>query len=174
MTLWWRNEIWKVSAADTAADGDELFERYLCLEFWGIQPTEKWLEILEKVKKREMRWEHTLTIRMIGRMTTFGSWTYWICYGQKCYKSPIISMGNMDKGKVYRKRWKWFGNGIAGNGPDMMKPDVERRILNGSMGMLGRTHGKLWGIWYYWHPMEWMIPYDGHGGSCSVWNGTKP
>ena len=41
-----------MSAAHTAADGDELFERYLCLEFWGIKPTEKWLEILEKVKKR--------------------------------------------------------------------------------------------------------------------------
>ena len=80
---------------------------------------------------------------MIGRMTIFGSWTYWICYAQKGYKSPIISMENMDKGKVYRKRWKWFGNGIAGNGSDIMKADIVSRILNGHMGMLGGTHGKL-------------------------------
>ena len=52
-------------------------------------------------------------------------------------------MGNMDKGKVYRKIWKWFGNGIAGNGSDIMKADDVRRILNGHMGMLGGTHGKL-------------------------------
>ena len=39
-------------AADAAVDGGELFERRLCFEFWGIKPTEKWLEILEKVKKR--------------------------------------------------------------------------------------------------------------------------
>ena len=51
-------------------------------------------------------------------------------------------MKNMDKGKMYRKRRKWFGNGFAGNGSDKMKADVARRILNGHMGMLGGTHEK--------------------------------
>ena len=122
----------------------------------------------------EMRWERTLTFRMIGRMATLGSWTYWICCGQNGYKSPIISMGKMDKGKVYRKRGKWFGNGNARNEPEILKADIARRILNGDMGMFGRTNGKLLRIWDYGHPMEWMIYCDGYGGSCSVWNGTGP
>ena len=54
------------------------------------------------------------------------------------------------------------------NGTDNMRAGVIRRILNGNMGMFGRTHEKLWRIWDYGHPMEWMIPYDGHRGSCSV------
>lgn len=44
----------------------------------------------------EMRWEHTLTNRMMGRMTTFGLWTYRLYDGQKGYKSPMISMWNME------------------------------------------------------------------------------
>ena len=115
---------------------------------------------------------HTLTIRMMGRMTTFGSWTYWIHYGQEGYKALIISMGNMDKENVYRKIWKWFGNEIARNGPDIIKADVVRTILNSDMRMFGRTHGKLWRIWDYGYPVERMIPYDGYGGPRSVWNGT--
>ena len=69
---------------------------------------------------------------------------------------------------------EWFGNGNGRNGSDIMKAEIIWRILNGNMCMFGRTHGKLWRIWDYGHPMEWMIPYDGHGGSCSVWNGTGP
>ena len=37
-----------------------------------------------------------LTIRMIGRMTIFGSWRYWIFGGSKWHKSTIMSMGNME------------------------------------------------------------------------------
>ena len=116
--------------------------QWLCA---GEMKYEKWMQQTQQQwsNEIEMRREHTLTIRMIGRMTIFGSWTYWICYAQKGYKSPIISMGNMDKGKVYRKRWKWFGNGNVLNGPDIMEPDVVRSILNGNMGMFGRTHGKI-------------------------------
>ena len=52
-------------------------------------------------------------------------------------------MGNMDKGKVYRKRGKGFGNENARNGPDIMNVEVIRRILSTDMGILGETHGKL-------------------------------
>ena len=36
-----------------------------------------------------MRREHTLTIRMIGRMTIFGSWTYWIYVMHKKGTNPL-------------------------------------------------------------------------------------
>ena len=78
------------------------------------------------------------------------------------------------KGKVHGKRGKWFGNWIEQNGPDIMKDGVVRRILSSDMCMFRRTHGKLWRIWDHRHRTEWMIHYEGYGGSCSVWNGTEP
>ena len=37
-----------------------------------------------------------LPIKMIGRMTVFGSWTYWIFGGSKWHKSTIMSTGHVE------------------------------------------------------------------------------
>ena len=106
----------------------------------------------------EMRWEHSLTIRMIGRMITFGSRSYWIFNGKRGRKS------------VWKKRkmeWQWNCR-IERNGPYRKQADIIRSILNSDMAMFGTAHEKLWWIWDYRHPMEWMIDYDYQGGSCSV------
>ena len=44
------------------------------------------------------------------------------------------------KGKVYRKRGKWFGDGIQRDGSDIMIADGLRRILITDMGILDLLH----------------------------------
>ena len=67
-----------------------------------------------------------------------------------------------------KEREEWFGNEIHRNGSDIMKAAVLSSILITDMSMLGKTHGKLWRIWNYGHPIKWMIYYDALGDSCSV------
>ena len=109
-----------------------------------------------------MRWEHSLTIRMIGGMTTFGSRTYWIFSGKRGGKSVR---------KKRKMNWQW-NCWIERNGPCTMEADIMRGILNSDMAMFGKPHEKLWRIWDYRDPMEWMIDSDRHGGSCSVYKGN--
>ena len=70
--------------------------------------------------------------------------------------------------KVNRNRWEWFGNQMGINGMHFLKEEIMRWILNPMMGIFGRTHGKLSGIYVNGHPMEWVSGYGSYAGSYSV------
>ena len=93
----------------------------------------------------EMRWEHTLTIRMIGRMTTFGSRTYWILSGKRGRKSEW-------------KEREGFGNGTA----ELHGMDNVRCKLTLS--------GEFWISTWVWSG-EHMERYDGFEIIYIRWNG---
>ena len=93
----------------------------------------------------EMRWEHTLTIRMVGRMTTFGSRPHWIFSGKRGRK-------------VYGKIGTWIGNGTA----ELNGMDHARCKLT--------LWGEFWTATWVWSG-EHMKSYEGFEIVGIGWNG---